>query len=260
MTFPEQFDLLHEGEEILRGKAKAAIARSNDLLRHFNGIAEAMTAIDHFSRSYAGVGDDEHTIQLLGIRLFNTSAGAVQGVMGGYYQNSVMLLRDLLEVTFLIDFFGSNRERIAEWRGCTENERNKKFPAILVRKALDDRDSYTNRKREAHYKLLCSLGAHASWEGFELLRPVPGGDAQVGPYFAERAFDATASELAKICITAAEVFLPCFKPKSLRDYEAMLKFKEANISWLGHFFGPVDETHLYRMRDIVGRMRREGSD
>jgi hypothetical protein len=83
MTFPEQFDRLHEGEEFLRGKTKAAIAGPNDLLRHFNAIAEAMTAIDHFSRSYARAGDDELTIQLLGIRLFNTSAGAIQGLIAG---------------------------------------------------------------------------------------------------------------------------------------------------------------------------------
>jgi hypothetical protein len=206
---PEIFDQLHEGEASIRGKTKEAIARSNDLLWHFNAIAAAMTAIDHFSRSYAHTGDDELTIQLLGARLFNSSAGAVQGLMGGYYQNSVILQRDLLEVTFLIDFFRSNGERIAEWRGCTEGERNKKFSAYLIRTALDDRDGFTERKREAHYKLLCSAGAHASWQGFALLQPTHGGKARVGPYFAERALDAAALELAKICLTAAEVFLSC---------------------------------------------------
>jgi hypothetical protein len=258
--FPKNFDRLHEGEEFHRGKTKAAIAASDDLLRHFNAIAEAMTAIDYFARSYAHTGDDELTIQLLGIRLFNSAAGAVQSLMGGYYQNSVMLQRDLLEVAFLIDFFRSNRKRIVEWRGCTESERNQKFRAFLIRNALDDRDGFTERKREAHYKLLCSLGAHASWQGFELLRPIAGGEAHCGPYFADRALDATASELAKICITAAEVFVPCFKPSLLRDYEAMLRFMEAKVGWLEYFFDPVDKGQLDRMRNFVARMRRKGSD
>jgi hypothetical protein len=122
MVFPAIFDPLHEGEEFIRGKTKAAIARSDDLLRHFDAIAETMIAIDHFARDYAHTGDDELTIQLLGIRLFNSAAGAVQGLMSGHYQNSVMLVRDLLEVSFLLDYFRSNRERIAEWRSCTESE------------------------------------------------------------------------------------------------------------------------------------------
>jgi hypothetical protein len=78
------------------------------------------------------------------------TAGAVQSLMAGYYQNSVMLQRDLLEVSFLLDYFCSNKTSIVEWRGCTESERNKKFGAYKVRTALDDRDGFTERKREEH--------------------------------------------------------------------------------------------------------------
>jgi hypothetical protein len=177
-----------------------------------------MTLIDHFALS-AHTGDDELTVRLLGVRLFDVAAGAMQSLMDGYYQNSVMLQRDLLEVHFLLDYFKSNRERIAEWRGCTESERNKIFGAFKVRTALDDRDGFTERKREAHYKLLCSLGANASWQGFELLRPTSGGDANPGPFFAERGVEATVTELAKICLLAATSFGPFFKSKINRGRE-----------------------------------------
>jgi hypothetical protein len=86
----------------------------------------------------------------------------------------IMLQRDLLEVSFLLDYFGSNREHIAEWRACSESERNERFGAFRIRTTLDDRDGFTERKREEHYKLLCTLGAHASYPGFELLRPTRG--------------------------------------------------------------------------------------
>jgi hypothetical protein len=78
--------------------------------------------------------------------------------MGGYYQNAVMLQRDLLEVSFLLDYFRSNRDRIAEWRGYTESARNKNFRAFKIRTALDDRDGFTERKRAEHYARLCTLG------------------------------------------------------------------------------------------------------
>jgi hypothetical protein len=123
--------------------------------------------------------------------------------MGGYYQNAVMLQRDLLEVSFLLDYFRSNRDRIAEWRGYTESARNKNFRAFKIRTALDDRDGFTERKRAEHYARLCTLGAHASYQGFQLLQPNPGGHAHCGPYFSERALNAVAAELAKICVMAA---------------------------------------------------------
>ena len=107
-VFPKIFDLLHEGEggeESIRRLTKAEIGASDTLLRHFSAVAESVIAIDHFARGCVGTGDDELTIQHLGIRLFNSAAGAVQSLMSGYYQNSVMFQRDLVEVTFLLDYF-----------------------------------------------------------------------------------------------------------------------------------------------------------
>lgn len=147
MIFPKNFDLLHSGQEEIRQRSKKAIAGSEALRRHFCVVAESMTLINHFARAYASDGDDQRTVQLLGLRLFNSSAGAVQSLMGGYYQNAVMLERDLLEVSFLLDYLHSNTDRIAEWRGCGKSERNKKFGALKIRTALDDRDGFTERKR-----------------------------------------------------------------------------------------------------------------
>ncbi len=157
-----------------------------------------MTLLRHFSRDYPFNGEDELTVHLLGIRLFNSAAGAIQSLTSGYYQNCVMLQRDILEVAFLLDYFRSNEARIAEWRGCTESERNKKFGAYKVRTALDDRDGFKEQKREAAYKQLCTLGAHASYPGFRLLTPTTGGDAYCGPYFADGMLGVTVAELGRV--------------------------------------------------------------
>jgi hypothetical protein len=253
--FPENFDLLHRGEELIREQTKKAIEVTNVLLRHFVAVEASLTVIDHFARSNGHMADDQLTIQRLVLRLFNSAAGAVESLMGGYYQNSVMLQRDLLEVSFLLDYFRSNRAHIAEWRRCDESERNKKFSAYKVRTNLDDRDGFTERKREAHYKLLCTLGAHASNQGFELLRPTPGGDAHGGPYFAERALDATAAELAKVSVGAATNFTPFFDAKSLADWETKLRFMEAQVDWFDYFFGAFNKEQLEQMRAVVERFK-----
>jgi hypothetical protein len=255
MTFPENFDLLHRGEELIREQTKKAIETTDVLLRHFVAVEASLTLIDHFARGPRDMGDDQLTIRLLGLRLFNSAAGAVQSLMSGYYQNSVMLQRDLLEVSFLLNYLHSNRAQIAELRRCDESERNKKFSAYKVRTDLDDRDGFTERKREAHYKLLCTLGAHASYQGFELLRPTPGGDAHGGPYFAERALDATAAELAKVSVGAATNFTLFFDAKSLADWETKLRFMEAQVAWFEYFFGPFNKGHLDQMRTVVARLK-----
>lgn len=255
MTFPDNFDLLHWGEEFIRAQTKNAVEANDVLLRHFIAIEASQTLIDHFARGYVHTGDDQLTIQLLGLRLFNSAAGAIQSLMGGYYQNSVMLQRDLLEVSFLLDYFRLNAAHIAEWRRCDESERNKKFSAYKVRTSLDDRDGFTERKREAHYKLLCNLGAHASYQGFRLLRPTPSSDAHCGPYFADRALDATAAELAKVSIGAATNFTLFFDAKSLADWETKLGFMEAQVAWFEYFFGPFNKGQLDGMRAVVARLR-----
>jgi hypothetical protein len=258
MSFPENFDRLHQHEETIRRQTKEAIAASDTLSRHFAAVEASMTLLRHFSRDYPYNGEDELTIHLLGIRLFNSAAGAVQSLTSGYYQNSVMLERDILEVTFLLDYFRTNEASIAEWRGCTESERNKKFGAYKVRTALDDRDGFTERKREERYKRLCTLGAHASYQGFLLLTPTAGGDAYCGPYFADRALEATVAELATLCVNASRTFSMFFDGKSLADYEMALSFTEAEVAWFEHFIGPIDKGKLSIMRALVAQRRSKG--
>lgn len=236
MIFPNNFDLLHLGEETIRAESKKAIKISDDLLHHFNMVAQSMTLIDHFAREYTYQTNDQLIVQYLGLRLFNGMAGSVQNLMAGYYQNAVMVMRDLLEVTFLLDYFYADMSLISNWTKCSEDERSKKFSAFKVRCALDERDGFTEMKRKKYYQLLCNLGTHASIQGFELLRPLEGGEATCGPYFADRACNATVSELAKISQDAAGVFTLFFEPRGVLDSRIKQNFMGARSAWFKKFF------------------------
>ncbi|WP_018264410.1 hypothetical protein [Methylosinus sp. LW4] len=256
MKFPENIDYLHGGEEFIRSRSKAAIQASELLLHHFNMVADSMNLIHYFVHACPRTDNDQLTIKLLGIRLFNSCAGAVQNSMSGYYQNAVMQLRDILEITFLLDYFRLEKALISEWRSCSESERNKRFSAFKVRTTLDDRDGFTTRKRMEHYQLLCNLGAHASFQGFELLRPNAGGDAQCGPYFADRAIDATISEMAKVSVGAAGIFMTFFDMRNLSDYETKLQFMEAQSAWFERFFGhSLDLGQIDHLRRLLEQAR-----
>jgi hypothetical protein len=162
-TFPQNFDLLAAGEDQIRQLSKAAIEASEDLSLHATMIEQAMNMLDYMSKRRPHADEDELVLQMLAARLFNSGASATKLMMGGYYQSTVMLMRDILETTFLLDFFHSNRDQIAVWRACDEKKRNREFGAMRIRMALDDRDGYTERKREAAYNLLCQLGTHPTF-------------------------------------------------------------------------------------------------
>jgi hypothetical protein len=105
-----------------------------------------------------------------------------------------------------------------------------------------------------HYQLLCRLGAHASFQGFELIRPIARGDAHCGPYFADRALDATLSELAKVAVGATRNFTVFFDPRGLSELEIKLQFMESQSAWFEKFFRrPFDPGQLAAMRALVAR-------
>jgi hypothetical protein len=248
-TFPKNFTLLHQGEECIRARSLEAIHASESMPHHFELVADSMDLIDYFARHFVHTSEEQLLIQHLGIRLFNGSASAVQLMLSGYYQTAVLQQRDLLEVVFLLDYFQTNRAMIAEWKTCDEGSRNKRFGAFHVRKALDDRDGFTERKREAHYKLLCSLGGHESFQGLRMLRPIDGSDAHCGLFFAEPSLIATVEELTKIMVQAASAFTRFFDAKSRADYVAKLTFMEKQGVWFERFFGrPFDRQPLDEMR------------
>jgi hypothetical protein len=162
-VFPQNFDLLAGGEDKIRALSKAAIEASEDLSLHARMIERAMNMLDYMSKRCPHSGEDELVLQMLAARLFNSGASAMKLLMGGYYQSTVMVLRDIFETTFLLDYFHGNRDQIAVWRNCDEKKRNREFGAMKIRIAPDDRDGFTERKREAAYNLLCQLGTHPTY-------------------------------------------------------------------------------------------------
>ena len=256
MNFPNNFDVLNEGEQQIRATSRLLIQQSDKLVHHMTMIAEAMTSFNHFAINYSIASEDIITIRLIGIRLFNVVSAVVNQSLSGYYQNAALLLRDLLEVSFLINYFTSYPCNISEWRLCSESERSRKFSAFKIRTALDDRDAFTSRKRKAHYELLCSLGAHVSYQGFRLLRPSADLDAICGPFLSEQSLTAIVEEAAKIASAAGMSFNMLFEPKNVYDRDTKLNFLEVHASWAEDFLGgEFAQGHAQEVRDLVRRVR-----
>jgi len=257
-VFPENFDLLAGGEEKIRQLSKAAIEASEDLSLHARMIERAMNMLDHIAQRRAHADEDELLLQMLAARLFNSGASSMKLLMGGYYQSTVMVMRDILETTFLLDYFHSNRDQIAVWRACDEKRRNREFGAMKIRLALDDRDGYTERRREAAYNLLCQLGTHPTYTGFQMLQARGAGKVIVGPFFEPASLDAVLSELAKTIVQAGAQTRHADK-LSLEDYRLSLDYLTTQGDWSDRFFGSkVDRARIAEIRNIIEEIERRG--
>lgn len=82
---PDNLERLHKEEERIRTNALLAINADTALKYHMNMIHASMDVIHTFTHEYQKRTDDDLTIQLLGIRLFNASASALALMLAGYY-------------------------------------------------------------------------------------------------------------------------------------------------------------------------------
>lgn len=253
----ENLTILHQREETLRAESLRRICESADLTAHVQLIESALDLIHHLIHAAPHSDPDDRTVRLLGIRLFNGIASALKLLLSGYSQTSALQLRDVIETTFLLDYFTTDRNLITEWRTGEERERRKKFKPVAVRTALDARDKFTGKRRSAAYDQFCQVAAHPNPDGFEMLKLERGGDvAHCGPFLEDGALSALIAESAVCAGQAAEAFRMLIKAKSVADLEAKLAFMEIEAAWLQRFFQIApDQIDFDEIRALLATVR-----
>lgn len=254
----ENFDLLAAGEEAIRNQSKAAIAASQDLMLHARMIEFSMSTLDREAKQHAHKDEDDLVMKMLAARMFNSAASAMRLLMTGYYQSAIMILRDILETAFLLDYFRSFPNQIQAWRQCSEEERRKKFSAVKIRTALDDRDGTKGLKRAKAYNQLCELGTHPTYRGFGILTKQHSDLINVGPFFNFAALDATLGETAKLIMQAAIHARVERDDRTLDDFAFSIAFMRVQKAWGDRFFGGsgVSDEDLAVMQALVDEVRR----
>lgn len=234
-AMPTNLDRLHGGEEFLRGKSVEALRGDDRLHLHAAVVEQAMNMADGL-RQFPTDDEDLKLIQALGMRIFNAFGAAMKLCLSGYYQNAALIMRDVLETTFLIDLFGGDPALIARWRVADKAARLKEFMPVKVRTKLDERDGFTERKRAAMYDMFSELAGHATMQSIAMLRP-KGMDAQVGPFFDLTALEAVLSEMGRLAVQVGEQidrFLPDPKGAALPLRHG---FASVKARWLATFYG-----------------------
>lgn len=232
---PDNLESLHFQEEQLRGKALALVAQEQRLALHIGVVEQAMNLCD-LLRQYPTDDEDLKVIQMLGMRMFNAFGASLKLALSGYFQNSALIMRDILETVFLVDLFIGDQALIEKWRFADDRTRKKDFSPIAVRKALDARYGHTSRRREELYKLFSELAGHPTMKSAWMMRPQKDGDAVIGPFIEKTSLDAVLSEMGRIAIQAGQhlaAFFPRDWPPGFAPHQ---EFTGAARQWLATFY------------------------
>ena len=198
---------LHTYEESFRERSIAHLKQDARLLEHYGMSAISMDIIHVLAISHPNLSENELTVQKLGLRLFNNGATAIKLALSGYYQRALDIIRDNIEVIFLLDYFLTWPEQISVWSKASSKERKSNFSPLKIREALDARDGFTEKKRHETYSTFSEYATHATFDGFRLLVSEETNLHTIGPFFDAKLLDITTNELARHQCYAAAVFI-----------------------------------------------------
>lgn len=198
---PDNLRRLYVQEDRIRKRTLAYIGTDPALMLNLEVIGQAMTVTDALRRIKT---DDPSLmwVQIMGMRIFNGFASALNLMSIGYYQKSAMIIRDLLETSWLIDLFRLDHDEIIAWNTLSEDERTAHFKPWKVRKKLNNLYGTPSIRNEL-YKTLCELAGHPTPQSGFMLMP-EGSGAQHGPFFDGKMLGAMLDETSRVGIQVGD--------------------------------------------------------
>jgi hypothetical protein len=143
-SFPKSYDLL--------------VKKGNQDLRNYN----FSLMIIKYSLLVDVKGKSEGIIQLIATRLAFSAASAFTLALNGYYHNSMMIIRDIMEIGFLLDYFTYKPELILDWATCDDKKRKKEYQASELYKKLTGLENTHNNARKFIYSEYSRIFTHTS--------------------------------------------------------------------------------------------------
>ena len=246
-------------EREIREQSMAAIEAEVDLLEHVQLIEAVMNHMN-FHAVLTAKDLDQETVQMLGARMFNDLASAFGQLVRGYYQVAAMILRDVMEITFLLGMFDHDNTQITKWRAADDKTLKRDFKPIAVRLFLEGYDHWKggNRRAEA-YGMFCEYAAHATWKGFALMGPTGSGKRTIGPFFDRPLMKAIVEEMAQLAAQAGNNYGSFFSGDgSIAALETDLRRLEITSAWAERFLGRKrDANEFDDVRTMLASLKRQ---
>ena len=210
-NFPENLNSIFREEDRIQKWARESITSDKKLLDFVNYIDTYMDSVEALRNS--GTRSDAHIAYVaLFIRTFNDLANCIRLSMSGYHSSAAMVLRDLLETNFLLDYLLEDESIAIQWMKASNQDFQKYFSAKTIRNALDKRDGFTTNKRAQHYWLLSSFGSHPSPQSIDLMRD-GGWIIHKGPFKQITSLTQIIEEATKLALLLTDLLIPYHKLK-----------------------------------------------
>jgi hypothetical protein len=200
-----------------------------ELRDHIAIINASFAAFDHILHSYQHQNVNELTVLRLGVRMFNAAGAGLKLARAGYYQPAFAQIRDLLETSFLLDYFKQDPSKIEVWRTSDHQGRKKHFSPHTVRKALEAQDDFIST-RHVTYSNLSEYAAHPAPEGFVLISP-NNMMTQIGPFPDEDRIRAFLQDLARFLASATMTFAGHLSAETAGDLLQRVAYMRAVRDW-----------------------------
>jgi len=217
-------------ESLIESEHDKIVAANAELRDHLRLFHTSFEVFHQCLRKHPYADRPEALVALrLIARVFNTAGACLKLARAGYFQPSLAMVRDIVEIEFLADLFSRDPKYLSRWIAADAKARKKEFKPVTVRDILDRLDGLTSKKRAEVYSLLSTHASHVDLDGFQIISP--GNMTQIGPFPSEKILTAIFQELAKhlqfACIHLTKVLKPN-APEILASLKAM---NSALIEW-----------------------------
>jgi hypothetical protein len=146
-------------------------------------LGTVLSMLERAACCWWGCAEGDHAVENLVGRAYGLACGSYALMQAGRYDEALLLIRALGEITNLLTLFATESAELQKWRGASDEERRQEFSPVKIRLALERR-KIPIPMDQARYKVLCGLTAHpapATKPGMHnpAGRPVLGGHVQI---------------------------------------------------------------------------------
>ena len=206
---------------------------------------------------YQGNDQDEaHRVvvmQMLGIRVLNSTSATTDLISSGYFQQAAMLIRDVMECAFLLDLFSRRPEHLQPWIALGLGAGKDDYQPWKVRALLNEVVGPGGAIRNKHYGFYSRYATHPNSAGLIFIAPEDRA-VEIGPFVNAKLMLFLMLDLTRFVVLAAQHLAMWFRTEGIElaegaelvVFSAAFEANSQNFLGLNAFINEVNqaEGHL----------------
>jgi hypothetical protein len=154
------FSIVDHNHEACIGDSRAYAATDAELSRAIVALDATLIVLDRTASCTDGCDGGDHALERLLTRSTSISVGAWTLAERGQYDEAMILIRSLGEMTNLLSLFAANPSEFTRWQNLSYRDRRREFDPAPTRKRLTQ-DNVQVWMDDGRYSELCEKSVHA---------------------------------------------------------------------------------------------------